>query len=143
MNISTYEARIAALEAQLGPEPGPGTETGILSVVVEPNIPLEGGSTVNDELSAVMPVTSGNTLGFTKTPLTPLVESSTYTVTVTPGSNWYAAIDRPHEAEKGAPVSKTISIIDGMIDFLAVAAENLVDESSPHSQLVCSVGYER
>ena len=45
MNISTYEARIAALEAQLGPEPVP--ETGLVSIVFDPDIHLKTNKTIN------------------------------------------------------------------------------------------------
>lgn len=83
MNISTYEARIAALEAQLGPEPGPATKTGLLSVVFTPDF---GG--INARLAELLPMTSGvekiEILDDT------LKVGDTFSVSVTPGSDWKA-----------------------------------------------------
>jgi len=89
MNISTYEARIAALEAQLGPEPGPTPETGLASVVVTPDITLSDGTSLNAKLAAMMPVaeSSVNWIDYAAPSLT---VGTKYTVRVTPGENWYA-----------------------------------------------------
>lgn len=86
MNISTYEARIAALEAQLGP--GPGTAKGILSVVVTPDINLNNGSTLNAALAEMMPVTETGDGYSVMVPAGTLGQS--YSITLEVSSDKYA-----------------------------------------------------
>lgn len=85
MNISTYEARIKALEDQLNP-PGPGGEPYVISAVVTPNITLNEGGTINEKLAALMPITENQENQNYGASLT---VGDTYTVRVTPGENYY------------------------------------------------------
>lgn len=98
MNISTYEARIKALEDQLNP-PGPGGSTGLLSVTVTPDITLSDGTSLNAKLAALMPMAPGKVETIT-TLRTPSL-NETYSVTIVPGSAW--RVFTPTEGG-GAPV---------------------------------------
>lgn len=88
MNISTYEARIAALEAQMGPVPGP--ETGLVSVVLNPDITLLDGTTLNAKLAEMMPIESTGVHQNIRAVASSssLVLSQDYSVEVTPGASW-------------------------------------------------------
>lgn len=106
MNISTYEARIAALEAQLGPGPGPVPETGLASMVVTPNILLSDGTTINEKLGELLPMISGNKNVQYETTAEQIPVTTTFNVEITPGSEWYALKGfgeqgRPIFGEKG------------------------------------------
>lgn len=140
MNISTYEARIAALEAQLGPGPGPIPETGLVSAVVTPDITLDDGTTINSKLAALMPIVSGDDQYLQYTSASPLTESANYTITITPVSNWYAGVNNEIGA-LGEPVSVTTTIAHGQLTFVAVGVEDAEDESTPFSRLEVRVRY--
>lgn len=104
MNISTYEARIAALEAQLGP--GPGPETGLVSMVVTPDILLSDGTTINKKLGELLPMISGNKNVHYETTADQIPVTTTFNVEITPGSEWYglkgfSEQDKPIFGEKG------------------------------------------
>lgn len=106
MNISTYEARIAALEAQLGP--GPGPKTGLLSVVFNPDITLDDESSLNEMLADLMPIESGDSKtvsvrGFINTDVD-------YTVTATPGSEWQVISPISPGATPGRPVTGGLNV---------------------------------
>ena len=88
MNISTYESRIKALEDQINP-PGPSGGTGLLSVVVTPDITLSDGTTVNQRLKEQLPMSEAGMLQLNETTLS-LEAGEAFSVTVTPGSDWYA-----------------------------------------------------
>lgn len=87
MNISTYESRIAALEAQLGPGPGPGPKTGLVSIVFDPDIPLKTNKTINETLSEITPKESGTEMISAETKT--FDEGDEYSFTITPGNEWY------------------------------------------------------
>lgn len=109
MNISTYEARIAALEAQLGPEPGPsGPTTGLLWVTVSPDITLSDNSSLNDALGDLMPIESGDskTLSITGD----INREVDYTVTATPGSEWQIISPISPGTTPGSPVSGGLNV---------------------------------
>ena len=114
MNISTYEARIAALEAQLGP--GPVPETGLVSMVITPDILLTDGTTINEKLNTFLPKESGveNLTFETTADQIPVI--TTFNVEIVPGSEWYAVngFDEQHDptfGEKGAKMKTTLDIL--------------------------------
>ena len=92
MNISTYEARIKALEDQLNP-PGPAV-SGLLSVVVNPEITLADTTSLNAKISEMMPIEPSNDPMFIRETLLAgaLVAGNVYNVSVTPSPDWYAVI---------------------------------------------------
>ena len=106
MNISTYEARIKALEDQLNP---PGPETGLVSVVVTPDITLSDGKSLNAKIAEFMPMQSGE-ISVAGTPhnTVQFEEGTEFTFTVTPGSDWYGAGIIPKQGmvtgEQGTPL---------------------------------------
>ena len=110
MNISTYEARIAALEAQLGPGPGPVQETGLVSMKITPDILLTDGTTLNEKLNTLLPKVSGTQNVSYETTADQIPVTDTFNVELVPGSEWYAlnGFDESHEptfGEKGANTS--------------------------------------
>ena len=116
MNISTYEARIKALEDQLNP-PAPGGSTGLLSVTVSPDITLSGGTSLNAKLAAMMPLEPDARQDIVETDAE-VAEDTEYTVTAKPGSEWYGIVVGPSGRAigdtAGAPVSlNCTTIIDG------------------------------
>lgn len=118
MNISTYEARIAALEAQLGPgpgpEPGPVPETGLVSVVVTPDILLSDGTTINEKLGEMLPMASGTKKETFATTADQIPVTTTFNVDIVPGSEWYGSsgVDgegQPIFGEKGERTSESFT----------------------------------
>lgn len=101
MNISTYEARIAALEAQLGPGPGPAPETGLVSMVVTPDILLSDGTTINEKLGELLPMASGTKSVTYNTTADQIPVTTTFNVEITPGSEWYGL---KGFSEQGQPI---------------------------------------
>lgn len=109
MNISTYEARIAALEAQLGPGPGPsGPTTGLLSVTVNPDITLSDNSSLNDALADLMPIESGDSKTLSVTG--DINTDVDYTITATPGSEWKIISPISPGAAPGSPVTGGLNV---------------------------------
>lgn len=134
MNISTYEARIAALEAQQGPEPGPVQETGVISITVHPDILLNNGNTLNDKLSLLMPSTKEGQIFSDHT--TDTAMEKTYNITVVPGSAWYGFVGNAIGEEPGQPVTGSVTLnYEQDHEHLAVNAGALSDphnESAPY-----------
>lgn len=129
MNISTYEARIAALEAQLGP--GPSGGTGLLSVVVTPDVELSDNTTLNEKLAAMMPMEPGGEQRI-EDKSAKIDNSMDYTITVTPASKWYGIISAGISGESigetaGSPVSLEIAPVTSgdvvKLNFSAGASE--------------------
>lgn len=125
MNISTYESRIKALEDQLNP-PAPSGSTGLLSVVVSPDINLNDGTTLNAKLAALMPVEPDEAPHIVETNAV-VVEDTEYTVTATPGSGWYGVAFGPEGQAigdtAGTPVSLSLTpTVSGGDIQLAVTA---------------------
>ena len=138
MNISTYEARIAALEAQLGP--GPSGGRGIESILISPDI---GG------INAVLAATSfyyedgltsdevpewGRLISVTKNTTDFLPE--TVDVTVTPSDGLYAVYMDPSSGvatfgDVGAPATFKVGIVEGVqLYSFSVAVVNSNDLST-------------
>lgn len=121
MNISTYEARIKALEDQLNP-PAPGGSTGLLSVVVTPDITLSDGTSLNAKLAEMMPI-EGTSDGvpqirtITALPETPPESGTEYSFVVTPASGdtagYKVGTTQTLSNEKGAPLSGSASVENG------------------------------
>ncbi len=134
MNISTYEARIAALEAQMGPGPGPVQETGVVSITVTPNIQLDNG-TLNNKLSQLMPLTTEGPYPVDYTTNTPMEQ--TYNVTVVPGSAWYGFAGEVIGEEPGQPVTSQVTLgyeqNQEHLAFNAGALSDPANESAPYS----------
>lgn len=124
MNISTYEARIAALEAQIGPGPGPSTGS-VLSVVVTPDITLNNETTLNEKLATLMPVTEFKQMEEYGTPS--LTVGDVYTYRVTPSENYYVYTveDEPVAAtgDAGEAVDIQVEVAEGHRDkYIAITA---------------------
>ena len=116
MNISTYEARIKALEDQLNP-PAPGGSTGLLSVTVSPDITLSDGTSLNAKLAAMMPLEPGAEQRILDTNAE-FSQDTEYTVTAKPGNEWYGVVfgqtGQTIGDTAGAPVSLNLTpTIDG------------------------------
>lgn len=112
MNISTYEARIKALEAQLGPGPGPVPETGLVSIVFDPDIHLKTNKTINETLSEITPKESGTEMISAET--TTFDEGDEYSVTITPGSEWYGVViksDGMGSGDQGEPYTAVAQVV--------------------------------
>lgn len=111
MNISTYEARIKALEDQLNP-PVPGGSTGLLSVTVSPDITLGDGTSLNAKLAALMPLEPDADQRILDTDAG-LSRDTEYTVTAKPGNEWYGVVvgqtGRTIGDTAGAPVSLNLT----------------------------------
>lgn len=131
MNISTYESRIKALEDQLNP-PGPsGPETGLVSVVVTPDITLSDGTSLNAKLAAMMPKASGrevineNSLGALE---------ADYRVTVKPGTDWYAYKSGTTFGAQGEQVYNDEHVESGMaFGTTAAATEDTSNQDAPNA----------
>lgn len=136
MNISTYEARIAALEAQLGPGPGPVTGGGILSVVLTPDITLAGNVSLNDGLTGVMPIEYGESK--TKEGICDIEPNTPFNIELTPDSNGYPFYEDPSSGDyvvgdKGQSMKFQINSTAalGTDAFLAyMGVSNMVDPES-------------
>ena len=138
MNISTYEARIKALEDQLNP-PGPGGATGLLSVTVNPDI-----RGVNAQLAAMLPLLTGNR------EITILDENvqegDTFTVSVTPSSDWKAVAFDPDggggmvPGETGETYTRTFEVHSeddqGYLTVNCAASEEIPPASETDAALV-------
>ena len=122
MNISTYEARIKALEDQLYP---PGEATGLLSLIVSPDITLSDSSSLNSKLAELMPVENGvNVLDFVANALT---VGDKYSFTYTPSSGYYA-----YDFSGGDPVPAGTPV--------TATAEVEFSPDGPHIEMVAVVG---
>ena len=138
MNISTYEARIAALEAQLGPDPGPSGGVAIESITLSPDI-----NGINAILAATQfnyedgePLDDGPawSRGFNITRNTTETLPSTIEVTVTPRDDLYVMYQDQKNGtiaygEKGEPV--TFTAYKSLDDFrTSISAINTNDIST-------------
>lgn len=133
MNISTYEARIAALEAQLGPGPGPVQETGLVSVVVTPDIALSDGNSLNNIIATHMPLVSGEKIEA----LTREALATEYTVTITPGSSWKAFFtgDGSDAGSVGETISKVYNVSENTLTFDVFASSDPLDDEAPFAEI--------
>lgn len=134
MNISTYEARIKALEDQLNP-PGPGGSTGLLSVTVSPDITLSDGTSLNAKIAEHMPILDTGEFPLNFNTQNALEDGVAYSVTATPGSTWQASIYNGDEGSSGTigqPVTITIAVSHRALEFSAYASADLDDDEEPH-----------
>ncbi len=136
MNISTYEARIAALEAQLGPGPEPVQETGIVSVVVTPDITLSDGTSLNAKLAEMMPIESGQENINTQS--VGALETQ-YQVTIKPGTTWHARKSDNTFGGQGEQVTNTVNPQYGIFGSQAIAVEDPEDESTPDAVIIFNI----
>lgn len=141
MNISTYEARIAALEAQLGPGPGPVPETGIVSIKITPDLTLVGDVSLNSALRERLPLNSGEQ-EFTFNSIDHLENGDTYTVKVTPGTTWQANIvDSGEPGTIGETIERVCTVSHDELRIGVLAGEDLNSEDAPYAYLDLTVTY--
>ena len=138
MNISTYEARIKSLEDQLNP-PGPPVDhrTGIQSVVITPDV---AGS--NAKLAAMMPIApvpfSSDVEALVLENITDEVDSNTdYTITVTPGTDYYASNANRGTTITGEPLTYVVHGHD-YIDT-SVTATDVSMSSGSMPTMICKL----
>ncbi len=122
MNISTYEARIAALEAQLRP----GSANGILSMTITPDI-VNDGTSLKDRLQTMMPITDEREIIWN---LQSALPESEYTVKITPSNGSYAALVINREWHYGTAMGEELTAsvptdADGNLEFDAVSISNI------------------
>lgn len=139
MNISTYEARIAALEAQLGPGPGPVTGGGILSVVLTPDITLVGNVSFNDGLTGKMPIEYGESK--TEEGVCDIEPNTPFNIELTPDSNGYPFYEDPSSGDyvigdKGQSMNFQINSLAGpgtnaFVSYMGVS--NMADPESENA----------
>lgn len=147
MNISTYESRIAALEAQLGPGPGPGpgpTEIGLLRVESTPNPYDTSGTQLNEAITNALPLLEVHPMSsFVPDDLTVFFQDevtaqASYSITVYPKPGCYAVFDGDGYTvvsdEPGASVTGhiTINFELGSVNFLIGAFDGNSPESSQY-----------
>lgn len=153
MNISTYEARIKALEDQLNP-PAPGGSTGLLSVTVSPDITLDDGTSLNAKLAAMMPLRweDGTVDPEYPTDHTMDIEfntesqmGSSHTVTVKPSVNRYAmSYDKdqhPVFGQLGQEITFDADLSDGnLVATFGAADSDNVDTITEYLSIHLQVG---
>ena len=104
---------------------------------------MSDGTSLNAKLAAMMPIDAGGMEGIEEEPLTPLSPETVYTVTVTPGSNWYGFASNT-AGEKGATLEVVEQLGDSDEGYVLVdniyAVENPDDLSSPESELYLHIG---
>ena len=136
MNISTYEARIKALEDQLNP-PGPSGEGGILSVTVTPDITLFDGTTLSDWLSDTLPIAEGvvNQLLNSRDAL---INDQLYEVSATPIGNWCIS-DGTNFGLPGLNITTTETVTNGALKINIISASDPQDHTAPFAQLKLTI----
>ena len=93
---------------------------GLMSVTVTPDITLNDETSLNEKLAELMPIAIGDnqTLSVNAT----LVDDTKYTVTITPGSDFFAFGDTLAQ-QKGEPLTIDITVENLALEFGVGAAE--------------------
>lgn len=136
MNISTYEARIAALEAQQGP--GPSDEGGILSVTVTPDINLSLGGTLNSWLSDNLPLADGK-ISQLLSSQDALINDQMYEVSATPGGNWRMNVSGSGFGQPGVSMTGSATVTNSALRINIISGSDPQDHTAPHAQIQLTI----